>query len=805
MNLPMWADDIGRDLRYTIRSLRKAPGFTATAILALALGIGSTTAIFGLVEGVLLKPLPFRNPQQLVQLTFDNPAQGYFSSLQLADAEFVQRQSKTLSQIAFSGPQYSVILGAGEPFNSNGAKASANYFSTLGVSPLLGRFIEPAEEVAGNDRVIVLSNGLWRKRFGEDPHVLNRKISLDGKTYRVIGVAGPQFSWSEDPEFWIPLAPTSEERTARSTVVHVTGRRASGFSIAAVNEELHALSLRRPHQGPNDTRNGWFFHATSLRELRLGNAPKNLRTLSFAVALVFLIACANVSGLLLSRITSRSGELSLRSTLGASRFRLFRQLFLESAALSLAAGALGCALAAVSIRGIVALGSATVPQLERVHLDVWTVSFALAIAALIALFSTLVPAWIALRRETGPQLQFSRRGSVSQAVRRIGALFVSAQFAFTLILLIGAGLLLNSFLRVMLTPPGFNPHNLLMMEITLPGWISSDHAYRASFLAAALDRLRIVRGIDAVAATAPAPMEGNGFGVLFHEPGTVRPALSPKNAAAWILISPQYFRTMRIPLIEGREFTERDLKSTNNPAIINDILARRLWPQQSAIGRQLLVGQDRLITIVGVAAPTRLANLESRSGPQVYEPYTSLPPPSTAFLIRTSGPPERLISSVRQAIFKLNPRQPIEKITTMDNAISSTLIPRRFYLWLFLTFAAMALAVAAVGLHGLLAYLVAARTHEIGVRMTVGASPGDIAELLLGFGARILVPGLIAGIAGSLAATRVLTSLLHDVKPTDALTFAAASLVFVVVALVACAAPLGRMLRIDPAVCLRCE
>jgi putative ABC transport system permease protein len=562
--------------------------------------------------------------------------------------------------------------------------------------------------------------------------------------------------------------------------------------------ELQGLSLRHAAELPD--REGWFFSAIPIVGERLKDAPQKLRIVTFAALLLLLTACLNVSGLLLTRATARKGELALCRALGAGSFRLFRTVFLEAFVLAVAACALGVGLAAVALRTFVLLGASILPGIGRARLDSPTLIFAMAIAFVTALCSSILPGSLALQRSVAYDLQAVRRGASSRSVHRFSAVFLAVQFALTLVLLTGSGLILNSFIRLALTPMGFDPQNVLLTQIEFPEQGGGSYA-----IGEILVRMRTIPGVTDVSVVQPSVMAG-GIQVYPHKPGA-RISKARGDVASVAAISPEFFRVLRIPIIEGRAFAEQDLTPSRASVIVNAPMARRLWPGEEAVGRELAIpisGQDQSYRVVGVVGATHLEGALYPATMQLYLPYTVLPRSSDAqFLIRTAGRPLPLAKSIRGAIYNVNPNQPVESVMTMKDAISDSILPQRFYALLFLNFSIVSTVVAAVGLYGLLRYAFATRVHELGVRIALGASPIHIARLILNYGLGAALCGMIAGIAGVFLTSHVLIAFLHNVDPHDLSTFALTPLVFLLVALGSCLGPYLAIRRLDPAVCLR--
>jgi putative ABC transport system permease protein len=786
------------DLRKTLRGLSSNRTFALTVVVTLASGIAAAATIFSVVQAVLVRPVEFSRPGELVHIYFASPPHILETGLYPRDAEFLQRHVKSLSSVALMTASHAIVTGAGEPFGTDGVKVSGNYFSVLGAPPQAGRFLSVADDAAGGDEAVVIGDRIWRSHFGADRRVLGRKIALDGRIHTIVGVAGSQFSSLSNAGFWVPLALTPQQRAEDTVGVVLIGRLAAGVRMDIAAAELQGLSLRHAAELPD--REGWFFSAVSIVGERLKDAPQKLRIVTLAALLLLLTACLNVSGLLLTRATARKGELALCRALGAGSFWLFRNVFLEAFVLALAACVLGVGLASVALRTFVLLGASILPGIERARMDSRTLIFAMAIASLTALCSSIVPGSLALQRSVAYDMQAVRRGASSRSVHRFSAVFLAVQFALTLVLLTGSGLILNSFIRLALTPMGFDPQNVLLTQIEFPEQAGGSYA-----IGEILAHLRTIPGVTEVSVVQPSVMTG-GIQVYPHKPG-VKISKARGDMASVTAISPEFFRVLRIPILEGRAFAEQDLKPSMASVIVNEATARRLWPGEAAIGRELAIpisGQDEVCRVVGVAGATHLEGALYPATMQLYLPYTALPRSSDAqFLIRTTGKALPFAKSIRGAIYSVDPNQPVESVMTMKDAISDSILPQRFYALLFLNFSIVATVVAAVGLYGLLRYAFATRAHELGVRIALGASPIHIARLILNFGLGAALCGMVAGIAGVYLTSHVLIAFLHNVDPRDLSTFALTPLVFLLVALGSCLGPYLAIRRIDPAVCLR--
>lgn len=795
------------DVRYALRLLNKQRNFVVMTAVTFALGIGASASIFSVARGVFLHAVELPRPEELFYVYNDLLPRYTFGLFYPEDALWLRRECNTFPRLALTSSFDAVVSGWGEPFRVDGLRVSGEYFETLGAPLEIGRYIRLDDDVSGAEPVLVLAHHIWTAHFGADPGVVGRHIELNGTSYKIIGVAGRQLSSlgrrGFESGFWVPLAMGARDLNEHPMPFLLIGRLAPGATIEAARAELKGLGIRRGREVPD--RVGFTFSPVSVIAMRLGETPKNLRTLALAVGLLLLIACINVSGLLLTRVTTRRAEVSLHVMMGASRVRLYRLIFFEALILSLLGAGIGIGLAFAAVKSIFAMASTILPELEGFRLDGLVLVFALAAAFLSAILSGVVPAAITLR--SGAVMNPTVQNSTHSGIHRAGTLFVAAQFAAGLILLTCSGLLLNNFIRLMRMPLVFNPGSLTVMEVSIP-WGS--HAQDAAFGDEVLRRLRLLHGVRDVALAEPGITQA-GLHVQLRAPGQPKPE-SGRLLTPWTNVSPGFFRVMGIPVLAGREFTESDAKMQIPPIIINEAVARYVWPNQSAIGMELLMPDEKRewqpSRIVGVVrtAPIYGAHYyrPDRMRMQIYSPLARKPD-LMQFLIRTTEAPAAMEHSLRQVVRDIEPRQPVERISRLEERISDQVVPDRFYTCLLLSFSVTAITIACAGLHGLLNYLVASRRHEIGVRIAVGATAGDLIALLGGFGLRAALGGIAIGVVASWMATRLIRSQLYVVKTNDAFTFVGAVLILVVVSLLTCIAPVRRMLKVDPATALRYE
>ncbi len=800
-----------QDLRYGVRTLIKNPSFTIVAVLALALGIGSTTAIFSVVNAVLLKPLPYQEPTKLVQVRSENPSQVFDTGV-VAALDFIdwRKQNETLSGIALYANRAYNTRFDGEAERLRGAGVSAGLFEVLGVRPALGRGFTLLEEKAGSDQVVVLSHRLWERRFDKNPAVLGKTVVINARSYTVVGVMPPTFQFpNADTEMWAPFpfdSPGMQERGNHS--YHVVGRLKPGVSLAQASAQLNVVARQLEKQYP-DTNSGYAVALVPLYEQVVKDVRPALLTLVGAVASVLLIACANVANLLLARAATRSKEIAIRTALGASRARLVRQLLTESVLLALLGGAAGFVLAYWGVDLLIALSPKNLPRIQEIGIDGQVLGFTLLVALATGVLFGLVPALQASRTDTNETLKDGGRGSSGgKAGLRVRNLLVVGEVALALVLLVTAGLLIQSFVRLQSVSPGFNPQNVLSAQLTLPLARYKEDRQQIAFFDQVLGRIRTLPGARMVSAVATLPLSGNSASLSFNIEG--RPEARPGKAdsAGYLVIGPDYLQTMGIPLIRGRDLSLGDTPTTRRVALINQTFARRYFPGQDPIGKRLTTSdlkEGKWALIVGVVGDIKHEKLEDKPRPEIYLPYTQAMWPTMSILVRTATAPESLTAALRAQVAAVDPDQPVGMIRTMEQVVSESIAQPRFNTLLIASFATIALVLAAVGIYGVMAYSVNQRTHEIGIRMALGAAQKDILGLVVGQGMLLALSGVAIGAVAAFAITRVLESLLYGVSAADPATFAFVAVILVTIALVACYLPARRATRVDPMIALRHE
>ena len=814
-----WEDEMFQDLRYGVRMLRKHKGFALGTLLALALGIGATTAVFSVVNAVLLRPLPYVEAERLV-LLWGKFLKLNIRELRAKEAEYVdyRDQTQSFAEVAAFAPADLNWTGAGVPERIAGARVTANLFTTLQASAMQGRVITAEENQAGRDNAAVISYSFWQRRLGGVAKAVGQTLRLNEKDYTIIGVmpeafAFPHasFTFAESADVWLPLVLNAERVAQRGGpyAFNVIARLKPSVTLAQAQAEMSALAQKfereyRGYRGPNNADGGWRITVVPAREQAIGASGRALWILLGAIGLVLLIACANVANLLLVRATVRQKEMAMRVALGASRLRLVRQLLSESLLLAGVGGALGLLLAWWSVKALVALNPSAVPRVAEINLDWRVVLFAVAVSWLTGVIVSLAPAWQATRFDVQRTLQASGASS-TRGRHWLRDLLVVAELALALPLLIGAGLLLNSFIRLQRVNPGLNADQVLIGEINLPNTKYREPAQAAAFYDELLKRLTVLPGVTHASLGTLRVLSGAAINDPFSIEGRSMDFSRP-NVAGWQRVAPDYFATLGIPLVAGRDFTVNESEPV---AIINESLARRYWPNENALGQRLTPGLPRpdnpFSTIIGIVKDIPHRTVETVAEPDYFLPFAREPRRAAQVFVRAQGDPLLLASAIRAQVQSLDREQPVTSFATMKEVIAKTTAPRRFTtLWLG-GFALVALLLAALGVAGVIAYAVTQRTREIGLRMALGAQTRDVLRLVLRQGLQLVALGLGLGLLGALALTRLLRGLLFGVAFTDPLTYAMFALLFVIVALLACWVPAWRATKVDPVIALRHE
>jgi len=802
-----------KDIRYGVRMLLRNPGFTLVSVIALALGIGANAAIFSVVNGVLLRPLPFKEPERLMMIRETKLPQ--FPEFSVASGNFLdwKKQNTVFERLIAFKPSSLNLIGTGDPERLRVLNVTEGFFATLGAQPQLGRDFLAEEDLPGRNNVVVLSHGLWQRRFGGDSKILNQAVTLNGQSYTVIGVMPPTFHFgSGENEFdlWTPMAFTEQQvQNHGGHDLAAIGQLKPGATVDQARAEMSAIAGRLAAQYPVDT--GWNVKVMPLLEFSVRSIRPALLVLLVAVAFVLLIACANVANLLLARAAGRQREIATRTALGASRWRIVRQLLTESVLLSLVGGAVGLVLAKWGMELLLTWAPQDLPRMDNVSLDGRALVFTAAITLLTGVIFGLVPALQASKPNLNETMKDAGRGSTEGGRRKlIRSTLVVLEVASALMLLVGAGLMIKSFWRLQQVDPGFNPNNALTVSVSLPKTKYPEETQQVAFFQQMIERARTLPGVQAAGAGHVIPLSGNDFVLSFEIDG--RPPLPPEltQSTNYYSVSADYFKAMGIPLRRGRLFTERDTKDSPRVALINETMAKRIFPDEDPVGKRITFDNRQKqnpewFEIVGIVGDVKQYGLDQVTTMQTYEPYTQQTFSYMTLVVRTAGDPTNLSAAIRSEILKLDKEQPATNIKTLNEFFSTSIAQQRFSVVLLAVFAAVALVLAAVGIYGVLSYAVTQRTHEIGIRMALGAGRRDVLRLVVGQGMLLTAIGVVGGLVAAFALTRLMASLLFGVTATDAVTFGSVASVLLVVALLACYIPARRATKVDPLTALRYE
>lgn len=802
---------IAKDLRFSVRTLRKNPGFTLTAVLALAAGIGANTAIFSVVNAVLLRPLPFEEPARLVKIweRRERLAKGRVS---FADYNDWKGQSGAFEQLAAFQPGDYTLTGGEEPEQIQGASVSSDLFRVLRVNPELGRAFLPEEEKQGADPTVIVSHQLWARRFGSDPRLVGRTINVDNKTYTVVGVMPDGFTFpGKHSELWTPLAinPKSPMAGRGMHILEVVGRLKPGVSVAQAGAEMETIARRLEQQYPADN-TGHGVNVLSLQDDATANYRPGLLIIFCVVGFVLLIACADVANLLLARAASRRKEIALRIALGATRRRVIGQLLTESILLSVTGGAVGLLFGDWCVKLLVLLGPGNVPRIEESSLDARVLAFTLLTSLVTGIVFGLAPALHASKTDLNEVLkEGGAGGATNKSGGRLRGALVVLEVAISLVLLIGAWLMLKSFARVQGVSPGFNAENVLTAKVTLPGSKYRGNQ-RSVFLQRVLERVRANPQVISAGAVTHLPLAGNSPTFDFDIDGRPPAASGEEFKAQMRCATPDYFRALGIPLVEGRPFSSEDGGESPNVVVINDVMARRYWPDESPLGKQISLDKDAegkpvWRRIVGVVQGVRHDGLEFEPEPQMYAPFAQFSMPTVTIVLHTKGQPLSLVEDLRREVLAVDRDQPVYDARTMGQVVSEAVAPRQFNMLLLGLFAGVALLLASVSIYGVISYTVTQRTREIGIRIALGAGAGNIVRLIVCQGLALSLAGVVIGLAAALGLTRVLSSLLFQVSTTDPFVFAGVAVLLVLIAFLASYLPARRAANIDPMEALRYE
>jgi len=811
------------DLKFAFRQLLKNPGFTGVAVLTLALGIGANTAIFSVVNTVVLRPLPYPESERLVWMSERSPN---FPVMSISYPNFTDwRTEQTVFEHVgvYNWSSYN-LTGKGDPVRLWVSRISAEGFAALGVKPALGRMFVNDEDKPGAPPVAVLSHGLWQNRFGRDTSLIDTSITLDGRPVTVIGVMPAGFAFPSEVDVWVPVGPMASEPGYQSRGNHPgllgVARLKPGVTVDQARTEMDTISTRLEKQYP-DSNSKVRVRIDPLIENRVGtNVRAALWALLGAVGMVLLIACGNVANLLLARAATRQREMAVRAALGAGRWQIARQLLIESLLLAVVGGAFGMLLGTWGLRALLAISGDSIPRTGEIRLDLGVLAFTAGIAVLTGILFGLAPAWQAGRTDVHSVLKETTRGATGGRARLRQGLVV-AEVALTLVLLVGAGLLLRSFHRLQTLNPGFNHENVLSFRLDLPRQKYATDEQQFAFFQELTGRLHALPGVQAVGFGSQIPFVQNGWQTGFHIEGQPDPPPGEAPSMEVTAASPDYFRALGIPLLRGRWFTDQDNRehvrnlpeprenerraAPMNVIIVDEEFVRRHWPNEDPIGQRVRAN-GATMTVVGVVRRVKIRGLNEQGGfVQAYFSALQVPSRGRTMTVKTTLAPEPLMAAVRQQVLALDPDQPVYELRTLTDLRDRSLTPQRLNLTLLGIFAGVALALAVVGLYGVLAYAVTQRTREIGIRMALGAQRHDVLRLVIRHGLKLTLLGAALGVAGAWGLTRWMEALLYEIKSTDPLTFTAVSLALIAVALLACWLPARRAAKVDPMEALRCE
>ena len=795
------------DLRYAIRSLTKRPLFTIVAVATLALSIGANTAIFSVVNAVLLRQLPYYKPNQLVALSTISGG-GERDGLSVPEAEDFRAQMSSLEDVAFFQTQSVNVTGGERPDRVRGAFVSANYFRFFNLNPIVGRTFVEGEDRQGAPKLAVVNEKMWRERLNADPNLNDKKLTLNGETYSVIGVVTGKFKHPFDPEveLWMPVANfpgNTNERAGR--FLFVLGHLKPGATVSAATSEASTVATRLAAAYPKEN-TGRGARIESFRELVVRDIRPALWLLFAAVGVILLIGCANLANLLLARGLDRHREVAVRAALGASRWRLVRELLTETTLISVIGGVLGVFLAYWGLYGLLKLPQNFVDT-QDANLDLRVLLFALAISVLTGWLFGLAPALQFVRPDLQSFLKEGGRGGGDGARwNRLRSGFVIAQVALALVLLVSAGLLIRSFDKLLRVNVGFKPEQLLSLEYRLPRTKYKEVTAQWNFHRQVMAQIQEVPGVQSVALVRGLPFSGNGGTTVITLPDREAPPKGREPEVMFNSATPNYFETIGIPFIKGRLFDDHDQPNTPLVVIINQTMAQKFWPNQDPLGKQVKAGQDGTVaTVIGVVGDAKHYWLEETQQPQMYGAYSQQPGYFATVVIRTKVEPLSLSEQVRQALWKVDADQPMWKIRTVEFLVNRSVADRKFLLALMGLFASLAMILTMLGLYGVISYLVKQRTQEIGIRLALGAQMRDILQMVLKQGMILVFTGVVLGLATAWLSTRLISRLLYQVSATDPVTFAAISAFLIVVALLACYLPARRATKVDPLVALRYE
>jgi len=808
-----------QDFRFGLRMLRKAPAFTIVAVVVLGLGIGANTAIFSVVNAVLLKPLPFQNSEKLVQVWHTPPQKSFpgMTRFSVSPANYLDwvSQNHVFEKMAIYGYRDYNLTGKSDPEQILAIPVSADFFSVLGATPMLGRTFVPEENQPGHGHVVVLSQGFWQSHFSADPRVVGRTISLNSESYTVVGVVPSKsvFPTSSDPksqtQMWTPLAWTDADRAVRGNHNYlVIGRLNPGATVQQAQAEMNTISARLEQAHPADDK-GWGAKVVPLREELVGEVRPALMVLLGAVGFVLLIACANVANLVLVKTLARQKEIAIRTALGASAARVIRQILSETVMLGLAGGLLGLFLAHYGVRLIVAFLAQSLPRATDIGVDTQVLAFTLAVSVFTGVIAGLIPALRANRGNINDSLkQGMGRTDADSGGNRIRSGLVISEIALSLVLLIGSGLMVRSLASLRKVDSGMDPHNVLTTPVSLPETKYATPVQQEAFFDALLQRVRELPGVVSAGGIDTLPISGGGSMQPIAAEGQPSLPMSEQPEVAVRGVDPGFFETMKVPLLQGRQLTASDITDRSQVVVISQAMAKRFWGRENPIGKRLTLTffPEKSREVVGVVGDIKQDGLNVVDPvATLYLPRAQYPSPYLTLVVRAASRSEGLIVSIANAVHQVDREQPVLDVVSMDDILVNSLSRQQFNMLLLAAFSGLALLLAAIGIYSVLAYSVRRRVREIGVRMALGAQRGDILRMILGQGTKLAFIGTGIGIAGALALTRLLSSQLFGVTATDPITFVSVSALIIVVALLACYIPARRATKVDPLVALRYE
>lgn len=814
-------DTLWQDLRYGFRMLFRNPAFTVVAVITVALGIGANSSIFSVVNAILLRPLGYQQPERLVVLNHNYPKLDLKASVSAVGFRHYVEVNRSFETMAALTGWNVNLTGTGEPERLEGMTVTPSFFDTLGVQPVKGRVFSPDEAEEGREHVVIISDGLWRRRFGADSNLIDSTVTLNGESYTVVGIMPEGFQFGREFGFavdiWSPLTFTPDQLQPsrwRNEFLTVVARLKPGVTFTQAQADMDAVAadIRARFFGENDAADPtrWGLLLTPLNDLVVGDIRLSLIVLMAAVGLVLLIACANVANLLLARSAVRQKEIALRVAVGAGRLRVIRQLLTESVLLSLVGGVLGLVLAYAGLKTLVALNQANIPRSYEIRIDGAVLAFTFLVSLLTGVVFGLVPALHSSKNDLHEALKEGGRSAGGGVRPIVRSTLVVVETAIALVLLIGAGLLIKSFARLQDVKAGFRHENLLVMQIALPTFKYREAHQIDGFYQEVLERVKAITGVESAGISSSLPMSPNSSSGSFTiegrqvGPGEMSPWGNRWSAGA------TYFQTMGIPLIAGRYFDDRDVMTAPLVAVIDETMSQKYWPDENPIGRRISFERDqqgnpRWREIVGVVGHVKHKGLEGDSPVQYYFPQRQRPTGSVFMVVRSASDPKNLAGSVRGAIRSVDADLPVFKVTTMEQMVSDSVAKRRFSMLLLGIFAAVALVLATVGLYGLISYSVTQRTHEIGIRMALGAREADVLTMVIGRGLLLSLIGLGVGLVAALFLTRLIRNLLFSVGPTDPQVFIWIAVLLSAVSMIASLAPARRAIRVDPIVALRYE